>query len=197
LNERHAILGWTDACVAVHPSDPAVALACLDARVDLSGPRGQRTLAVTALLLTQEEARQERSRSNSGLHDALFETRLQPGEIITGYRIPTVADERSVYMKVRERQSYEYALVSAAVALVVRNDRIDRIRIALGSVAQKPWRLAAAEQSLVGAALTRDAVLPAIRTSLNGARPLEHNAYKIDMAANAATRAVGIAGGFV
>jgi xanthine dehydrogenase YagS FAD-binding subunit len=196
LNERHAILGWTDACVAVHPSDPAVALACLDAQVDLSGPRGRRTVAVTALLLTQEEARQERSRSKTGLHEALLESRLQPGEIITTYRIPIVADERSAYVKVRERESYEYALVSSAAALVVKDGRIQRVRIALGSVAQKPWRLTAAEQSLVGAALTRDAVLPAIHASLSGAKPLEHNAYKIEMAANAAARALAIAGGF-
>jgi xanthine dehydrogenase YagS FAD-binding subunit len=196
LNERHAILGWTDACVAVHPSDPAVALACLDAQVDLSGPRGRRTVAVTALLLTQEEARQERSRSKTGLHEALLESRLQPGEIITAYRIPIVADERSAYVKVRERESYEYALVSSAAALVVKDGRIQRVRIALGSVAQKPWRLTAAEQSLVGAALTRDAVLPAIHASLSGAKPLEHNAYKIEMAANAAARALAIAGGF-
>lgn len=196
LNERHAILGWTDACVAVHPSDPAVALACLDAQVDLSGPRGRRTVAVTALLLTQEEARQERSRSKTGLHEALLESRLQPGEIITAYRIPIVADERSAYVKVRERESYEYALVSSAAALVVKDGRIQRVRIALGSVAQKPWRLTAAEQSLVGAALTRDAVLPAIHASLSGAKPLEHNAYKIEMATNAAARALAIAGGF-
>jgi xanthine dehydrogenase YagS FAD-binding subunit len=196
LNERHAILGWTDACVAVHPSDPAVALACLDAQVDLSGPRGRRTVAVTDLLLTQEEARQERSRSKTGLHEALLESRLQPGEIITAYRIPIVADERSAYVKVRERESYEYALVSTAAAVVVKDGRIQRVRIALGSVAQKPWRLTAAEQSLVGAALTRDSVLPAIHASLSGAKPLEHNAYKIEMAANAAARAVAIAGGF-
>jgi xanthine dehydrogenase YagS FAD-binding subunit len=196
LNERHAILGWTDACVAVHPSDPAVALACLDAQVHLSGPRGRRTLAVTDLLLTQQEARQERSRSKTGLHEALLESRLQPGEIITAYRIPIVDNERSAYLKVRERESYEYALVSTAAALVVKNGRIDRVRIALGSVAQKPWRLTAAEQSLQGAALTREAVLSAIRASLGAARPLEHNAYKVEMAANAAARAVAIAGGF-
>jgi xanthine dehydrogenase YagS FAD-binding subunit len=196
LNERHAILGWTDACVAVHPSDPAVALACLDAQVDLLGPRGRRSVAVTNLLLTQEEARQERSRSKSGLHEALLESRLQPGEIITAYRIPIVDNERSAYVKVRERESYEYALVSTAAALIVNDGRIDRVRIALGSVAQKPWRLTAAEQSLKGAALTREAVLPAIRASLNAATPLEHNAYKVEMAANAATRAVAIAGGF-
>jgi xanthine dehydrogenase YagS FAD-binding subunit len=197
LNERHAILGWTDACVAVHPSDPAVALACLDAQVDLSGPRGRRTVALTDFLLTQEEARQERSRSKSGLHESLFETRLQPGEIITAYRLPIVDNERSAYVKVRERESYEYALVSAAAALVVKDGRINRIRIALGSVAHKPWRLVAAEQSLAGSVSTRAAVLSAIRASLNAARPLEHNAYKVEMAANAATRAVAMAGGFI
>lgn len=191
LNERHAILGWTDACIAVHPSDPLVALACLDATVNLLGPQGARTLEVRALHLTQEEARAEPSR----LPEAQRESRLQPQEIITAYRLPIVEGERSAYIKVRERDSYEYALVSAAAALQIKEGKIARARVALGSVAQRPWRLPSAEQTLVGSAPTKDIVLAAVRQALGDARPLAHNRYKVTMAANAATRAVLRAGG--
>ena len=139
LNERHAIFGWTDACVAVQPSDPLVALAALDAEVELLGREGRRTLRVADLHLTQEEAEQE------GGDAARLETRLQPGEIIVAYHLPIREGQRSAYVKVRERASYEYALVSAAAVLSLTNGTIGRAAIALGSVAQKPWRLAAAE----------------------------------------------------
>jgi xanthine dehydrogenase YagS FAD-binding subunit len=195
VNERHAILGWTDACVAVHPSDPLVALACLDGRAEVIGPRGRRTVAMTEFHLTQEEARAEHARLAPRLHEAQFESRLAPQEIIVSYRIPIAEGERSAYVKVRERDSYEYALVSAAAALRLVNGKIDRVRIALGSVAQRPWRLANAEKALQGAAPTKEAVLPAIRTALQAARPLQHNGYKVTLAANAAARAIVLAAG--
>ncbi|MET0988254.1 MAG: FAD binding domain-containing protein [Steroidobacteraceae bacterium] len=191
LNERHAIFGWTDACVAVHPSDPLVALACLDATVQLMGPQGPRTLEVRSLHLTQEEARAERSRAP----EAQRESRLRPQELIAAYRIPIADGERSAYIKVRERDSYEYALISAAASLQIKDGKVARTRIALGSVAQRPWRLLAAEQALIGSTPDKQAVLAAIRTALGDAKPLEHNRYKITMAANAATRAVLTAGG--
>jgi xanthine dehydrogenase YagS FAD-binding subunit len=191
LNERHAILGATDACVAVHPSDPLVALACLDAEADLIGPRGRRTISMRTLHLTQEEARTQRS---APMHEAQLETRLRPYEIITRYRIPLTAQERSAYVKVRERESYEYALVSAAASVRVEAGKITQARVALGSVAQRPWRLQAAEQALIGAALTKEAVLPHLQAALREAKPLQHNAYKVTMAANAATRALLLAG---
>jgi xanthine dehydrogenase YagS FAD-binding subunit len=194
LNERHAILGWTDACVAVQPSDPLVALACLDARADVVGPDGRRTVAMTEFHVTQEEARAERARLAPRLHEAQIESRLASREIIVNYRIPIAPGERSAYVKVRERDSYEYALVSAAAALRVVDGKIDRARIALGSVAQRPWRLTAAEQALRGAAPTKEAVLPAIVAALDVARPLEHNRYKVTLAANAAARAIVLAG---
>lgn len=188
LNERHAILGWTPDCVATQPSDPAVALACLDAELELLGPEGPRRLAMTDFHLTQVEAKA------LGGDAATLETGLAPGELIAGYRIPIRPGETFAYVKVRERESYEYALVSAACALKVENGVIAQARLALGSVAQKPWRLPAAEAALVGGLATREAALAAIRPALAEARPLSHNAYKIELAVRAAARAVAQAG---
>ena len=184
LNERHAIFGWTDACVAVQPSDPLVALSALDAEVEIASRAGRRTLAIADLHLTQQEA------AAAGFDAALEETRLKPGEVIVGYRVPLHTGERSAYVKVRERASYEYALVAAAAVVVIENGRIARAAVALGSVAQKPWRLHAAEARLVGQPPTRDAVFPILTAGLADARPLAHNGYKVAMAAGAATRAI-------
>jgi xanthine dehydrogenase YagS FAD-binding subunit len=186
LNERHALFGWTDDCVATQPSDPLTALAVLDAEVELQGPSGPRRLPVRELHLTQEEAAQ-----SGPAAAAQLETRLQPGEIIVGYRIPT-GRPRSAYVKVRERASYEYALVAAAAAVDLDGGRIADARVVLGSVAQKPWPLAT--DALKGLTPTREAVLPALREALSAARPLEHNRYKIPMAAAAAMRAIVEAG---
>ncbi|HWI87388.1 MAG TPA: FAD binding domain-containing protein [Sphingomonas sp.] len=188
LNDRHAIFGWTDACVATQPSDPVVALAALDAQIEITGPGGQRMLAAAELHLAQEEA------LTAGLDPARAETSLRPGELIIAYHLPIRAGEQSAYVKVRERASYEYALVSAAAILAIEDGRITRASIALGSVAQKPWRVPRAESALVGQAPTRDAALPVLLESLGDARPLAHNAYKVRMAAGAAARAIVLAG---
>jgi xanthine dehydrogenase YagS FAD-binding subunit len=190
LNDRHAIFGWTDQCVAVMPSDPAVALAALDAAVELRGPQGGRRLSIADLHLSQQEAAAEAGAAEA----AVRETRLRPGELITGYHLPIVEGRRSAYVKVRERASYEYALVSAAAALRVEDGRIVEARIVLGSAAQKPWRLAAAAAALAGLPPTREAVLPILRQGLAEARPLEHNGFKVAMAAGAAARAIVQAG---
>ncbi|MET0386995.1 MAG: xanthine dehydrogenase family protein subunit M [Polyangiales bacterium] len=184
LNERHAILGWTDACVATHPSDPAVALACLDAQAEVAGPAGVRFITMTDFHVTQQEA-----------DDAQRETQLAPDELIVRYRLPLHAGESSAYVKVRERESYEYALVSAAATLQQEAGRVVSARMALGSVAQKPWRLGAAEAAVVGMPVTREGLLSSLQAALSEARPLEHNAYKVTMAANAALRALLRAGG--
>ncbi|KQT02883.1 carbon monoxide dehydrogenase [Rhizobium sp. Leaf391] len=184
LNERHALFGWTDDCVATQPSDPVVALAALEAEVELAGRDGRRILPVTELHLTQEDA------LAAGLDPARTETRMKPGEIIVGYRVPIRKGQRSAYVKVRERASYEYALVSAGAVIELDGGKISRASIALGSVAQKPWRLVKAEHELVGLPPTREAVLPALRAALADARPLSQNRYKISMAAGAAARAI-------
>lgn len=171
LHERHAIFGWTDECVAVQPSDPAVALTALDAVVDVVGPAGPRAIPSTEFHRTPEEA-------------GLREHRLDPDELIVGYRIP-IEPGAQAYVKIRERASYEYAIVSAAAAVGP-----DRARVALGSVAGKPWRL----PDLVGVPLTREALLPAVEERMADANPLPHNGFKVTMARNAAVRAVLTAG---
>jgi xanthine dehydrogenase YagS FAD-binding subunit len=200
-HERQAIFGWTEDCVAVQPSDPAVALAMLDAQADVLGPAGPRTIPMREFHLTQREA------ADAG--QPMRETRLEPGELITGYRLPASADGQA-YVKVRERASYEYAIVSAAAA--VRLDalpgvvlpgapgaggagRIAAARVALGSVAQRPWRLTLAEAELPGTPLTREALIPVIERAMADAAPLPQNGFKVTMARNAAVRALLTAGG--
>jgi xanthine dehydrogenase YagS FAD-binding subunit len=209
-HERQAIFGWTQDCVAVQPSDPAVALAMLDAQADVLGPAGSRTIPMGEFHLTQREA------AEAG--QPMRETRLEPGELITGYRLPASTDGQA-YVKVRERASYEYAIVSAAAA--VRLDRtraagardprrprqgrqgaqrqgaprIAAARVALGSVAQRPWRLTLAEAELPGTPLTREALTPVIERAMADAVPLPQNGFKVLMARNAAVRALLAAGG--
>jgi xanthine dehydrogenase YagS FAD-binding subunit len=170
LHERHAIFGWTDECVAVQPSDPAVALAALDAVVDVVGPAGPRAIPMTEFHLTPQEA-------------GLRENRLDPGELIVGYRIP-IEQAGQAYVKIRERASYEYAIVSAAAVVGAT------ARVALGSVAGKPWRL----PDIVDVQLTREALLPVVERGMADATPLPRNGFKVTMARNAAVRAVLTAG---
>jgi xanthine dehydrogenase YagS FAD-binding subunit len=186
-HERQAIFGWTRDCVAVQPSDPAVALAALDAQADVLGPAGPRTIPMREFHLTQQEAAAD--------GDPMRETRLGPDELITGYRIPARPDDGQAYVKVRERASYEYAIVSAAAAVRVNDGRIAEARVALGSVAQKPWPLTAAEAELPGTELTRAALTPVIERAMADAAPLPQNAFKVTMAQNAAVRALLAAGG--
>jgi xanthine dehydrogenase YagS FAD-binding subunit len=186
-HERQAIFGWTQDCVAVQPSDPAVALAALEARADVLGPAGPRTIPMREFHLTQHEA--------AGLGEPMRETRLGPDELITGYRIPARLDDGQAYVKVRERASYEYAIVSAAAAVRRTGNRIAEARVALGSVAQKPWPLDAAEAELPGTELTREALTPVIERAMADAAPLPQNAFKVTMARNAAVRALLTAGG--
>lgn len=187
VNDEHAIFGWTDECVATHPSDPLVALACLDAEVQIANADGERILPVRQLHLTQEEAAQE------GGDPANRENRLRAGDLIVGYRIP-LQPGASAYVKVRERESYAYALVSAAASVDLDGGRVRRLRIALGSVAQRPWRLERAEEALLGETLTSEAVARAVYQATADARPLSANAYKLPMARAAAVRAIMIAG---
>jgi xanthine dehydrogenase YagS FAD-binding subunit len=192
-HERQAIFGWTRDCVAVQPSDPAVALAMLDAQADVLGPAGPRTIPMREFHLTQREA--------AAAGDPMRETRLGPDELITGYRLP-VSPGGQAYIKVRERASYEYAIVSAAAAVRLAGaragsgvQRIAAARIALGSVAQRPWRLTAAEAELPGTLLTREALTPVIERAMADADPLPQNGFKVLMARNAAVRALLAAGG--
>ncbi|WP_373140951.1 FAD binding domain-containing protein [Mycobacterium marinum] len=186
-HERQAIFGWTNDCVAVHPSDPAVALAALDAQVEVTGVAEQRSIAMTQFHLSQQEA--------AATGDPQRESRLKPGELITGYRLRLRPDEGQAYVKVRERASYEYAIVSAAAAVRTSHGVIVAARLALGSVAQRPWRLYDAESELVGLPLHRKAVLPVVERALTASDPLPDNGFKVVLAARAAVRALLTAGG--
>jgi xanthine dehydrogenase YagS FAD-binding subunit len=177
LNDAHAIFGWTDACVATQPSDIAPALAALDAIVIVRHGAGERRLAAAEF-----HNLPERSPWNDNV--------LCHGELITAIELSAPA-RRSAYVKVRERESYEYAVVSAAVALEIEGSAIDRARIALGSVAHRPWRLTNAERRLSGIELTdRAALRAALDAAFADARPLAHNAFKIPLARSAAVRAI-------
>ena len=137
--------------------------------------------------LTQREA--------AARGEPMRENRLGPDELITGYRLPASTDGQA-YIKVRERASYEYALVSAAAAVRLASEhRIAAARVALGSVAQRPWRLAGAEAELPGTPLTREALIPVIERAMADAAPLPQNGFKVTMARNAAVRALLTAGG--
>jgi xanthine dehydrogenase YagS FAD-binding subunit len=190
---RLALFGWTDACVATQPSDPAVALAALDAVVEVVGAGGPRSIPLTEFHLTQEEAAQLVPNRDAA---AALENRLAPTDLIIGFRVPIdAAARRSAYLKVRERESYEYAMVSAAAAIDLDGGRIRATRIALGSVAQKPWRLTAAEGALKGQTLDAGVIDRALDAALAAARPLPGNEFKVALARNAARRALLMAGG--
>lgn len=178
----HAILGWTEDCVATHPSDPAVALAALDARVVLVRAHGERTVEVAHLhRLPAESVRAD--------------TVLAPDEVVVAIELPEQA-ATSAYVKVRERASYEFATVSAAAAVETDGDTITRARVALGAVALRPWRLPETEALLVGrSALDAEALADALDIGLAEARAFPSNAFKVPLATNAAVRALRIAAG--
>jgi xanthine dehydrogenase YagS FAD-binding subunit len=183
INRNHAIFGWSDACIATHASDLAVAFAALDAKVVVHSPHGERSIPFTNFHCLPGETPE---RDNS----------LDRGDLITAIDVPASPDGRaSHYLKVRDRQSYEFALVSAAAALTVDGRRIRSARLALGGVAHKPWRLTDAEAALGGASLDEgDALKSAISLSFVNARPLAHNGFKIELAQRVALRALQIAG---
>jgi xanthine dehydrogenase YagS FAD-binding subunit len=168
----HAILGGSPDCVATHPSDMAVAMAALDARVVVHGPAGERDLPLTGLHRLPGDAPQ---------HDTV----LAHAELITAVDLPPLpAGARTRYRKVRDRASYAFALVSVAAVLVVRDGRVADVRIALGGVAHKPWRAETAERELRGAPATEDSYRRAAEAELAAARPLDGNAFKVPLARN-------------
>lgn len=167
-----AILGWSDACVATHPSDMAVALAALEAVVRAQGPGGERTIPLTDL------------HRLPGDHPER-DTVLERGELITAVDLPPLPmAARSRYRKVRDRASYAFALVSVAAALQVADGVVGDVRLALGGVAHKPWRATTAEQALRGAPATQDSFRAAAEAELAGARTLPGNAFKVRLARN-------------
>lgn len=183
INRNHAIFGWSNACVATNASDVAVAFAALDAQVVVRSPNGERSIAFAEFHRLPGDAPE---RDNV----------LGRGDLIVAIEVPASPEGRaSHYLKVRDRQSYEFALVSAAAAVAMDGPHIGSARLALGGVAHKPWRLTDAEGALMGASLDDvDALRSAISLSFVDARPLAHNAFKIELAQRVALRALQIAG---
>jgi xanthine dehydrogenase YagS FAD-binding subunit len=171
-----AILGWSERCVATHPSDMAVALAALDAVVQVEGTQGARSIPLTELhRLPGTEPQRD--------------TVLERGELITAIEVPALGlARRSRYVKVRERASFSFALVSVAAALEVDDGTVRDVRVALGGVAHKPWRATRAEQALRGAPATGESFARAAEAELAQARPLRDNAYKLPVARNLIVR---------
>ena len=183
LNRNHAIFGWSQSCVATNPSDLAVALAAMDAIVIVRGQAGERRIPFTDF---------HRLPGNTPERDNV----LDRGDLIVAIEVPANVEARaSHYLKVRDRASYEFALVSVAAALATDGRRIRSARLAMGGVAHKPWRLAAAERSLRGISLDDiDGLRSAIAASFIDARPLAHNAFKVELAQRVALRAMQTAG---
>jgi xanthine dehydrogenase YagS FAD-binding subunit len=183
LNRNHAIFGWAEACVATNPSDLAVALAAMDAIVVVRRQTGERRIPFVEF---------HRLPASTPERDNV----LERGDLIIAVEVPARQEGRgSHYLKIRDRQSYEFALVSVAAAVATDGRRILSARLAMGGVAHKPWRLSVAESALSGASLDDgDALKAAIRRSFGDARPLAHNAFKVELAQRAAVRALQIAG---
>ncbi|KFC19592.1 FAD binding domain-containing protein [Chryseobacterium sp. FH1] len=175
-NRIHAILGHSENCIAVFPSDMCVALAALDAVVHISGPEGERTLEFADFHRLPGDTPE-------------FDNNLNNGELITGIGLPEKGfSENYSYLKLRDRASYSFALVSVATGLIVENGKIKEARIALGGVAHKPWRVKEAEDFLVDKEATRENFSVAADIILNGAVGFEHNSFKIDLAKKAIVR---------
>jgi xanthine dehydrogenase YagS FAD-binding subunit len=177
VNRKHAVLGTSERCISAYPGDFAQALVALGAEAQTTGERGNRLIPVEQL--------------HTGPDDPHRETVLAPGELITAFLIPAGPwTRRSVYVKVRDRESYAFALASAAVALDLRQGIVQEARIGLGGVAYKPWRAHAAEQALHGKRLDEGAAAEAARAAFAGARSSGENGYKVELGQRTLVRAL-------
>lgn len=182
VNRIHAILGASKSCIATHPSDMCVALTALDANVQVTGPKGSRSIPMADF---------HRLPGNTPEH----ETNLAPGELITAIDLPALPfAKRSFYLKVRDRQSYAFALVSVAVVLDMdESGSVRRAHIALGGVAHKPWRAEKAEKALAGKKPDSGTLRAAAEAELKDARGYGENDFKVELARRSIVRAVGTA----
>jgi xanthine dehydrogenase YagS FAD-binding subunit len=178
VNRTHAILGASNNCIATYAGDFAQALIALDADVDVTGPNGARKIPFANLHLPPGDTPH-------------IETTLKPGELIAAFNVPAGAwTKRSLYLKVRDRESYEFALASAAVALDMDGDKINEARIALGGVATLPWRAREAETLLRGKSLDDDILTKATDAAFQHAAPRRHNQFKIALGKRTMIRAL-------
>lgn len=182
-NRLHAVVGWSEHCIATHPSDFCVPLAALDAVVEIAGAEGRREVALEDFHLLPGDHPER-------------ETVLKPGELVVALRIPGAASRFSAfsrYLKLRERTSYAFAVVSTAVGLVLEEGRIVEARIALGGVAAKPWRAREAEHLLIGQTPSAELFGKAADAALAEAVPSGDNAFKIELARRLLVRALAAA----
>ena len=183
FQRMHAIFGASDHCIAVHPSDMCVALAALEAVIRVQSPHGVRTIPISEFHRLPGDTPQ-------------FDTNLKPDELIIAIDLPpSPYAEHSNYVKIRDRASYEFALVSVAAALHVDNGTIRSARIALGGVAHKPWRAERAERALIGKQPGRELFETTAHVAVEGAHPYPGNAFKVHLAQRAVVRALTTAGG--
>jgi xanthine dehydrogenase YagS FAD-binding subunit len=178
FNRGHAVLGTSDKCIATHPSDVAVALVALDAVVHTRGPAGERAIGIDDFFLLPGDTPER-------------EHPLEHGELITAIEVPAApVARRSVYLKFRDRESYEFALASVAAAVRIEDGAVAEVRLALGGVGTKPWRARRAEASLLGQPATEASVAGAARRELATAAPRPLNAFKVELAQRAIVRAL-------
>jgi xanthine dehydrogenase YagS FAD-binding subunit len=178
LNRVHAILGASESCIATHPSDMCVALAALDAKVHVTGPAGRRTIAFSEFHRLPESTPQ-------------LDTNLHRNEIVTAVELPAQGfTSNYTYLKIRDRLSYAFALVSIAAALELEGGTIKEARLALGGVAHKPWRDLSAEAALRGQAANQATFAHAAEVLLRDAKGYEHNSFKIELARRGIVRAL-------
>jgi xanthine dehydrogenase YagS FAD-binding subunit len=176
INRINAILGTSEACIATHPSDMCVALAALEAKVHVAGPSGERAIAFAEFHRLPGDTPQ-------------LDNNLQPNEIVTAIELPARGFAKNYsYLKIRDRLSYAFALVSVAAALELDGGRIKEARLALGGVAHKPWRKPEAEAALRGQSADAATLVKAADLLLHDAKGFSHNAFKIDLARRAIVR---------
>ncbi len=181
FNRIHAILGTSDQCIATHPSDMCVAMAALEAVIHVEGPKGKRTIPIADFHKLPGSTPQ-------------IENALEPGELVTYVDLPKPLEgSRSIYLKLRDRASYEFALASAAVVAKVEGGHIRYVRVAMGGVGTKPWRSHEAEAALAGKAATATNFRAAAEAALAQAKPRTDNAFKVELAKRCLVRTLKLA----
>jgi xanthine dehydrogenase YagS FAD-binding subunit len=180
-NRGLAILGTSEHCIATNPSDMNVAMAALEATIHVRGIKGERSIPIADFHVLPGSTPQR-------------ETVLEPGDLITHVTLPPPPPgSRSLYLKLRDRASYEFALASAAVVVTVAGGKVTRARVALGGVGTKPWRSTEAEQALTGQAATEEVFRNAAEAALRGAKPQSENGFKVELAKRCLVHALKLA----
>ena len=180
-NRTMAVLGTSEHCIATNPSDMCVAMAALEGTIHVQGPKGVRTIPIGDFHLLPGNTPHR-------------ETVLEPGDLITHVTLPApIRGSKQLYLKLRDRASYEFALASAAVVVTVAGQNVSRARIALGGVGTKPWRCREAETALVGQPATRENFRKAAEAAMRDAKPQSHNGFKIELARRCLAHALQVA----